>query len=370
MADIAQQIISLGNDPALCRALLERLEKVLAGRRLRFMEVCGTHTVAIFQSGLRPLLPAHITHLSGPGCPVCVTHESEVALFLDLAGRNDVIIATFGDLLRVPGPDGISLKHARAAGAAVEIVYSPLAALELAGRNPDKKVVFLGIGFETTAPAVAASIISARQRKLGNFFVFSLHKLVAPALRKLLSETPATVDAFLLPGHVATITGLAPFKFLAAEFGKPGAVAGFEPADILLALCEIAAQLASGKPEVVNAYPRAVAEGGNLQATHLMGQVFRESDASWRGLGCIEKSGLAIRPEFADFDAMTALDLALPHTAPIPGCLCGDVLKGVALPGDCPLFAQKCRPSQPVGPCMVSTEGSCAAWYKYGEAIA
>lgn len=354
-------------NPRLCRSLLERLNRALDGRSMRFMEVCGTHTVAIFQSGLRSLLPASVTHLSGPGCPVCVTHDAEVAAFLDLAGRDKVIVATFGDLLRVPGPGGRSLKHAQAQGARVEIVYSPLDALTLAAANPGHTVVFLGIGFETTAPTVAATLLTARQRNIENFCVLSLHKLVPPALRALLSDADCAVQAFLLPGHVSTILGLEPYAFLARDYRMPGVVGGFEPADILLALCIMAEQLRDGAPAVVNAYPRAVADQGNPKARALLEQFFQPADALWRGLGLIPQSGLTLRPEYADMDAMVRLNVRLPDVPPLPGCRCGDVLKGRMTPTDCPLFGRKCTPATPVGPCMVSTEGSCAAYFKYSE---
>lgn len=361
------QLQAAFQDPQLCRALLQRLETALDGRRMRFMEVCGTHTVAIFQSGLRSLLPASVTHLSGPGCPVCVTHDAEVAAFLDLAGRDKVIVATFGDLLRVPGPDGRSLKHAQAQGARVEIVYSALDALTLAQNNPGHIVVFLGIGFETTAPTVAATLLTARQKKIENFCVLSLHKLVPPALRALLDDASCAVEAFLLPGHVSTVLGLAPYAFLADEYHLPGVVGGFEPADILLALCIMAEQLRDKAPAVINAYSRAVDDKGNPRARALMERFFRPSDALWRGLGRIPQSGLALRPEYADLDALARLDLRLPQTRPLPGCRCGAVLKGQIRPPECPLFGKKCTPATPVGPCMVSTEGSCAAYFKYGE---
>lgn len=358
------RIAGVCNDPKFCQALLARLDSSLSGRGLCFMEVCGTHTVSIFQSGLRSLLPANVIHLSGPGCPVCVTHESEVELFLELARRQDVILATFGDLLRVPGADGESLKNARADGAHIEIVYSPLDAIALARANPQQKVVFLGIGFETTAPAVAAAILAASAQAISNFLVLSLHKLIAPALRYLLADPQFRPDAFLLPGHVATITGLEPFAFICADYHKPAVVAGFEPVDILLALCRLAE--AGSAPVVENAYRRAVNDDGNPRARALLDRVFAPAHALWRGFGEIMNSGLAIRPEFARFDAMAAFGLKLSATAPRPGCKCGQILKGALTPPQCPLFAKKCIPANPVGPCMVSTEGSCAAWYKYG----
>ena len=350
-------------DPGLCRPLLERLRRSLV-RPLRFMEVCGTHTTTVFQSGLRTLLPAEVTHLSGPGCPVCVTHDAEIAVFLQLATREKIIIATFGDMLRVPGPDGRSLRHAQAEGARVEVIYSPLDAINLARAIPDAEIVFLGAGFETTAPASAATLSTARREGIINFSLLSLHKLVPPALRALLSGG-AAVDAFLLPGHVSTILGIAPYSFLAEEFHRPGIVAGFEPADILLALCLMAEQLAKGHPEVVNTYRRAVADQGNPKARALLAEVFRPTDALWRGLGSIPESGLRLAPDFADMDAFVRFDLSLPEVKPVPGCSCGAVLSGGITPPECPLFGKKCTPAHPVGPCMVSTEGSCAAYYKY-----
>lgn len=367
MENLTAALTKAGNNAAVCGALLAKLEQILAGRKLRFMEVCGTHTVAIFQSGLRSLLPASITHISGPGCPVCVTHESEIAMCMEAATREGVILATFGDLLRVPCGDGQSLRQAKANGADIRIVYSQLDAVKLARKNPDRQIVFAGIGFETTAPGAAAAILTAKNAGAGNFSVLSLHKRVAPAIRALLSDQVTEMDALLLPGHVATIMGVEPFQFISAEFGKPCAVAGFEPADILLALCDLATQSAGGKAMTVNCYGRAVAQSGNPAARKIMETVFEPVDSRWRGLGRIPASGLAIRSEFADFDAARRFGLRVGAEKPIPGCRCGDVLRGLIQPPQCRLFGKPCSPANPVGPCMVSTEGSCAAWYKYGE---
>ena len=354
------------HDPNLCHKLLQRLTSLLQGRPLRFMEVCGTHTVAIFRGGLRSLLPESVIHLSGPGCPVCVTHDSEVAEFFALAQHSDVILATFGDLMRVPGPDGRCLKHAQAEGARVEVVYSPMDALTLAVQNPDATVVFPGIGFETTAPAVAATVLMAQERGIHNFAVLSCHKLVPPALNVLLTDPDCAIDAFLLPGHVSTVLGLAPYDFVASRYHRPAVVAGFEPADILDALCRIAAQLDSGRAAVENAYPRAVHEEGNPKARAILDTVFQVTDARWRGLGVIAHSGLELCSRFDQFNARKRFDLPSFETKPIPGCRCGDVLKGRLIPTQCPLFGKACTPLKPVGPCMVSTEGSCSAYYKYG----
>ena len=351
-------------DPELCREVLDALRQELRGG-LRFMEVCGTHTVAIFQSGLRSLLPPEVAHISGPGCPVCVTHDREVAAFLKAAGRDDVILATFGDLMRVPGPGGASLKSATAGGAQVKVVYSPLDSLSLAAKYPDKKIVFLGVGFETTAPTVAGTIKIAREQGVTNFSVLCFHKLVPPALRALVADRNLGIDAFLLPGHVSTIIGIEPYRFLAEEEGIPSIVSGFEPLDILQALLLMVRQRNQGKAEVVNNYRRIVSDEGNPKARALLSEVFTVTDGLWRGIGLIPGSGLALSPEYREFDAMEVLEMELPDVPPLKGCRCGEVLKGMMPPNQCPLFGKACTPASPVGPCMVSTEGSCAAFYKY-----
>lgn len=351
-------------DPELCKALLQKLYDEIDAP-LNFMEVCGTHTVAIFQSGLRSLLPKEIVHLSGPGCPVCVTHESEIACYLELAEKENVIITTFGDLMRVPGPKGKTLKSAQAAGARIEIVYSPLDSLKIAAQNPDATVVFLGVGFETTIPTVAATIVTAEAQGIENFAVLSFHKLVPPALRALLSDESCKVDAFLLPGHVCTILGTEPYNFVAEEYKTPGIVGGFDPADILQALLMMVRQRKTGNFAIENAYNRAVSDAGNAKARALMDKVFVLSDALWRGLGRIPQSGLVLAPAYERFDAMKRFNLSLREVPNTPGCKCGEVLKGKMLPNMCPLFGKACTPAKPVGPCMVSTEGSCAAYYKY-----
>lgn len=351
------------SDPEICRGVLDRIKDTV-GERLKFMEVCGTHTVSIFQSGIRGVLPENVVHLSGPGCPVCVTHESEVAAFLDLAGQN-AILATFGDLMRVPGPDGMDLKRAQAQGARVNVVYSPFDALELARKNPSERVVFLGVGFETTAPTVAATLNLAREQEIDNFFVLSFHKLVPPALKALVQDGEVELDALLLPGHVSTIIGMEPYRFLARDYGIPSVIGGFEPLDILRAILEMTEQLKEGRAEVVNCYKRAVGDEGNLNARRMMDKVFSVEDSLWRGLGNIPQSGLGINDSFARFDAKKEFGLETKEVSPLPGCRCGEVLKGLIRPDECPLFAKACTPAKPVGPCMVSTEGSCAAYYKY-----
>ncbi|MBN2141688.1 MAG: hydrogenase formation protein HypD [Desulfovibrionaceae bacterium] len=359
------KILDQFKDPQICRGLLERLQAALDSG-LRFMEVCGTHTVAIFQSGLRSVLPKEVVHLSGPGCPVCVTHESEVNAFLDLAGTPGVIVATFGDLMRVPGRNGMTLKAAQAEGGRVSVVYSPFDALRLAADNPGEKVVFLGVGFETTAPGVAATILTARERGLENFRVLSFHKLVPPALAALLSDPGTDIDAFILPGHVSAIIGIEPYLFIGREHGKCAAITGFEPVDILRSLLFMVESRKAGRAEVVNLYRRVVADAGNPRAVQVMNQVFEVSDALWRGIGLIPASGLEMSEDYAEFDAKREFGVEVVECPPLPGCKCGEVLKGKIRPDQCPLFKKTCTPARPVGPCMVSTEGSCAAYYKYG----
>ncbi|WP_320169223.1 hydrogenase formation protein HypD [Maridesulfovibrio sp.] len=358
------EILDKFKDPELCRELLGRLRDELDGE-IRFMEVCGTHTVAIFRSGLHSVLPEEIVHLSGPGCPVCVTHESEVNAFLDLAGRENVIVATFGDLIKVPGDKGHCLKNAQADGARVEIIYSPFDALDIARKNPDSTVVFLGVGFETTAPTIAGTVLMARQQGLKNFKVLSFHKLVPPALEVLISDPETKIDGFILPGHVSTVIGVHPYDFIGEKYGKPAVVTGFDPVDILQGLLLMVRSAREENPKPVNQYIRAVSENGNPKAVEIMYQVFEPADALWRGIGSISGSGLEFRDEFSDFDAKKIFDLNIGECAPLPGCRCGDVLKGKMTPDKCPLFGKACTPAKPVGPCMVSTEGSCAAYFKY-----
>ena len=362
----APQIAAAFADPTLCRSLLRKLEAELDAP-LAFMEVCGTHTVAIFRSGLRSLLPEGITHLSGPGCPVCVTHEREVAAFLQLAAKDGIIIATFGDLMRVPGPEGMNLKKAVAQGARVEVVYSPLDALALARNNPGDQVVFLAVGFETTAPAIAATIEMAKEQAIGNFSILCFHKLVPPALRLLLETGGGKggIDAFLLPGHVSTILGVAPYAFIAEQHKKIGIIGGFDPADIIESLLLMVELRKKNTPAIVNAYRRAVDDQGNPRAREIMSRVFQTASALWRGLGELPDSGLALREDFSQFDAFARFGLTLPDVPPLKGCRCGDVLRGNLAPDKCGLFGKLCTPANPVGPCMVSTEGSCSAYFKY-----
>lgn len=349
---------------ALVQSLAFRLAEQI-DRPLRFMEVCGTHTMNIFRFGLRSLFPSCLEVVSGPGCPVCVTSTADIDACIAAAECENVMTATFGDLIRVPGSHG-SLAESRARGATVEIVYSPIDALTLARDNPDKLVVFLGIGFETTVPTVAAAIMQAAMLQLDNFCVLSLHKVMPPVFSRLLAGDHR-LDGLLCPGHVATIIGRQAFEPVAEEYKMPCVISGFEPVDIMQALVQLAELAVHQKPEVVNAYPRAVDEQGNARAWELVSRIFRPADADWRGLGTVENSGLSIRAAYARFDARRRLDLEVVAVESSPtGCRCGDVICGRCRPVDCGHFGSSCTPVNPLGPCMVSSEGSCAAYYRYG----
>lgn len=327
------------------------------------MEVCGTHTVAIFRHGVRSLLPESVSLLSGPGCPVCVTAAGDVEAALSLARREEIILATFGDMMRVPGKEE-SLQQAKAAGADVRVVYSPLDAL-LTAINGDKEVVFFATGFETTSPLVAATLHEATRKEVENFSILSVHKLVPPALRALLASGEVKVDGFILPGHVCTVTGSRPYTFLAEEFGKPAVVTGFNAAEILEGIMMLLAQLAEGRPRVEIQYRSVVQERGNSTALAMLHEYFEPEDALWRGIGVIPESGLRLRPRFSHRDAMERFSPEHPDVPEPKGCQCGEVLKGIKLPPECKLFGKSCTPERPVGACMVSAEGSCAAYYKY-----
>lgn len=351
-------------DAGSVRLLLDRIRE-RADREMFFMEFCGGHTHAILRFGIRSLLPARVKMLSGPGCPVCVTSARDMDRALALAGVEGLILATFGDMMRVPGTRG-SLQDAKAQGADVRIVYGCLDALALARAHPGREVVFLGVGFETTAPTVAASVLAARDQGVGNFSVLSLHKLTPPAMEAILHVGELKLDGILGPGHVTTIIGAHAWEFLPKRHGIPCAVAGFEPTDILRGILALVDMAASGRPAVCNAYARSVRAHGNPEALRRMEEVFEAAEADWRGLGRVPASGLSIREEFSSFDAGRRYPLEAPLDGDEPaGCRCGEVLRGVLEPPRCPLFGKRCTPEAPVGPCMVSGEGSCAAYFQY-----
>ncbi len=345
--------------------LVEEIARSLT-RPIRIMEVCGTHTMSLFRHGIRSLLPEGITLLSGPGCPVCVTPASHIDAFIAAARLPQVTIATFGDLIRVPGSDG-SLAAARAQGARVEIVYSPMDALTLAMKEPARTVVFPAIGFETTSPTIAATVIQADRLGLTNFVIIAAGKTMPQALEALMSDPELEVDGLLCPGHVSAIIGADAYQPLVQKYGLGCAVAGFEPADILAGLLSLVRQIVEGSPRVDNCYTRAVTAQGNLKAQDLINQVFAPADSQWRGLGTIAGSGLELRQKYARFDGMQQLQITPSTTAEPKGCRCGAILKGRLLPPDCPLYGTACTPLKPVGPCMVSNEGTCAAYYRYSD---
>jgi hydrogenase expression/formation protein HypD len=336
------------------------------GRTLRLMEVCGTHTTAISRNGLRSLMADRVEFRSGPGCPVCVTDQYDIDRIVALARVPGVVVATFGDMVRVPGTLS-SLEKERARGATVEVFYSPHDAVTYAAGHPGEEVVFLGVGFETTAPVVGLSIEETDRQGLNNYSVFSVHKRVPPAIDALLGQGGTGVDGFILPGHVCAITGRTVFDFISSRYGLPAVVTGFEDSDILKGLSLLLSRIISGKAETMNGYGRLVRDEGNRKAQEALSRYFEPVSAPWRGLGLIPESGLAIRPGYARFDASLRFPLTVPYASPPEGCSCGAILKGTMEPADCPLFAHSCTPACPVGPCMVSSEGACAAHYRYGD---
>ncbi len=353
-------------EPAKVQRLLEAIWQ-RSTEAAQFMEFCGGHTHAILKFGLRQLLPSTISLLSGPGCPVCVTASSDLDLAITMACQSGVILTTFGDMMRVPGSHG-SLQDARALGADVRMVYSTLDALAIARSYPDRPTVFLAVGFETTAPTVAAAVLQAQTERLNNFFILSLHKLTPPATRAILSAGEVLLTGIIGPGHVTTIIGTDAWKFLPDEFGIACAVAGFEPLDILHAIYALVDMVELGAPSVRNAYGRSVSAAGNHVAQQMMENVFRVAPAEWRGFGMLPNSGLALRSEYASFDAAQRFPITVPPAREPQGCRCGEILRGIITPLECPLFARACTPATPIGPCMVSGEGACAAYAQYGEA--
>jgi hydrogenase expression/formation protein HypD len=350
----------------LAEPLVEAIRKTAEAleREVRLMEVCGTHTVAIRRSGLRSLLPQNLRLISGPGCPVCVTPAGYIDNALSLLDREGLTVASFGDMLKVPSSSGRSLSRHLGSGR-LRVLYSPGELPELARSSPGP-VVFLGIGFETTIPAVAAAFLRASKLGLKNLFLYPAFKTVPPALKALLRGPGGSLDGFLLPGHVSVVLGLEPYRFLEAPGGIPGVVTGFEPLDLLEGILALVRQLAAGTRRVENAYPRAVRPEGNPRAREVMAVLLEPADALWRGLGWIPGSGLELRPGFEGFDAVRRFGLPPLWNSEPDGCGCAEVLQGLEEPERCPLFGRSCTPESPVGPCMVSSEGACAAAYRYG----
>jgi len=334
------------------------------GRQINIMEVCGTHTVSIFRAGIKTTFPKTLKLLSGPGCPVCVTTQGYIDTVLQLAQRKDCLIATYGDMIRVPGSNGSLEKHI---GGNVKVILSSEDALQSARDNPDKTVVFVAIGFETTAPSTAVVVKEAAKEGIDNFCILSGHKVIVPAMAALLSEKNHKIDAFLCPGHVAVITGFGAFGEIAERFNRPCVVAGFEPMQIIEGVGEICRQLAAGVAEIKSVYSAVVTEKGNITAQKIINECFEPADGYWRGLGKIEKSTLKLKDKYSQFDAHKRFNISEKLGKEPKGCRCGEVLCGLIEPPECGLFGKSCSLQEPVGPCMVSSEGACAAWFKYGQ---
>jgi len=346
------------------QSLMDAACKTL-GRQINIMEVCGTHTVSIFRNGIRSTLPKQMKLLSGPGCPVCVTDQSYIDAVLALADCDDCLIATYGDMIRVPGRGG-SLET-KQSSANIKVVLSSEDALQLAKDNPKKIIVFVAVGFETTAPSTAVAVKEAAADSTDNFCILSGHKLVVPAMRALLSGKNHNIDAFLCPGHVSVVIGFGAFAEIVEHFGRPCVVAGFEPMQIIEGLSEISKQLTAGKAELKSIYTAVVTEKGNTTAQKIIAECFEPVDGYWRGLGKIEKSTLRLKEKYSRFDALKRFNITEEPHEDMSGCRCGEVLCGLIEPPECKLFAKSCTPQSPVGPCMVSSEGTCAAWFKYGR---
>jgi hydrogenase expression/formation protein HypD len=349
-------------DQDLIISINEELRRI-SRRDIVLMEVCGGHTMAIHRFGLNSLLPPNIRLVSGPGCPVCVTSQKFIDLAIEISKIPGVIIATYGDLVRVPGSSS-SLEKERGKGADIRIIYSVLESLEIARHNPGKKIVFPGIGFETTAPSTAVAITKARQDNLKNFFVLSAHKVMPPVMEALVKDG-VKLNGFIAPGHVTAITGISMYNNLVSKHGLGVVVAGFEPADIMHAVLMLAGQIESGSPAVEVQYRRVVNNEGNIAARKILEEVFEYRDDTWRGLGKIQESGLGIGKKYSSFDAENHFSTDVPEAVEPLGCICADILRGLKTPRNCSLFGGRCTPSDPVGACMVSTEGTCATYYKY-----
>jgi hydrogenase expression/formation protein HypD len=355
------------DDSPLARALLAKVNGLVAElcrerKGINLMEVCGTHTMAISGFGIRRAVDQRLRLLSGPGCPVCVTAQEEIDAAISMAARPGVSVATFGDMVRVPGSK-TTLEQEKARGADVRVVYSALDALRMAEAEPGREFVFLGVGFETTIPTVAATVLAAVDSRVLNFSVLPMFKLIPPALEKIASSERVNVDGFILPGHVSTIIGTAPYEFLVEKHGKPCCVTGFEALDVLQGIHMLLRQLQAG-PRVEIQYGRGVKPEGNPKARQVMATVFEPADAAWRGIGVIAGSGLSFRKAFREYDARQRFGIKV-RPAKKTACRCGDVMLGVITPPECGLFGRSCTPEQAVGPCMVSSEGACAAYYKY-----
>lgn len=353
-------------DPKLLKGLARKLSSADLKRPMTFMEVCGSHTMAIHRAGIKSLLPEKMGLVSGPGCPVCVTPMDYLDTAMAMAKEHRVTLATFGDMMRIPGSEG-SLTGLREQGYPVEVVYSPLNALDLAKNHGDQSIVFLAVGFETTAPTIAATVRLAQSQGVENFSVLCAHKIMPPALSVLVNAPDLKIDGFLLPGHVSLVLGTEPYEFLAREAKRACVIAGFEAADLMLASLMLIEQINLEEPRVKIQYKRTVKAQGNPKARQAMDETFEKTDASWRGFGRIPKSGLKLKEKFASFDSERRFPVKIKACKEPAGCQCGAVVQGRIQPPECPLFQKVCTPQNPVGACMVSSEGSCAAFYKYSR---
>jgi len=355
----------------LAQAIIKEIHREtgrLAGNVIQIMEVCGTHTMAIGKFGIRKMLPDNIRLLSGPGCPVCVTPDTYIDKAIAFSRMPGTIIATFGDMMKVPGSFS-SLEKEKADGNRIEVIYSPLESLETAEKYPEQNVILLGLGFETTSPAVALTIKKACERGIKNFYVFSGHKLIPPAMEVLLKDKDVRIDGFICPGHVSAITGSRPYQFIPEIYKIPCVIGGFEPVDIMESILMLIRKInRNEKPSVEIQYKRIVKKNGNEKAMEVVDEVFSKVDSEWRGIGDIKQSGLEIRERYGDFDAEKKIPVAVKKSGRKTGCICGDILKGKKKPAECRLFGKLCTPENPIGPCMVSSEGTCAAFYRY-EAV-
>ncbi len=355
-------------DAAKARALAAQITALCEpGRQYKFMEVCGGHTHTIYKHGLEDYLPESITLVHGPGCPVCVIPMGRVDDAIHIAEQPDVILTTFGDMMRVPGGRG-SFLDSKAAGTDIRMVYSPLDSLKIARQNPDKRVVFMAIGFETTAPSTAMTVLRAAAEGIENFSIFCSHVTIIPAIKAILNSPDLRLDGFVGPGHVSTVIGCRPYDFIAREYGKPLVCAGFEPLDILQSVYQLMIQLSEGRSEVENQYSRVVPWNGNPRALKVIGEVMElRPYFEWRGLGFISHSALKVRDAYASFDAEVIFEVPGVRVADPKACQCGEVLKGVLKPWECKVFGTACTPETPIGTCMVSSEGACAAYYNFGR---
>jgi hydrogenase expression/formation protein HypD len=353
-------------DPELIRKTLEEIHRLAdPNYHYRFMEVCGGHTFSIFRFGLQNLLPPNIELIHGPGCPVCVLPMGRMDDGLSIAQQPDVTFTAFGDVMRVPGQQGTPLEL-KAKGADIRMIYSPLDALKIAMDHPDRQVVLFAIGFETTAPSTALTLMRARELNVSNFFVFSNHVLIIPALRAILESPDMRIDGFIGPGHVSAVIGTRPYEFIGKDYGKPVVISGFEPLDLLQSILMLVKQMREGRSEVENQYRRVVPSEGNIPALNAMNEVFEVRPTfEWRGLGLISQSALKLRPEFSQWDAEVRFQVEGVRVAEPKAAQCGDVLKGVLKPHHCKLFGKECTPEHPVGALMVSSEGACAAYYHH-----